>query len=1120
MKGLNSFIEEQTIDFSELTSCGLFGIFGPTGSGKTTILDGITLALYGEVARQSTNFINTNCKSAHVLFEFQISGNEVRRYVVEREFRQDPKKGGYKTGKCRLSDITEEPGEIIAEKVREVTNAVVDIIGLKLDDFQRTVVLPQGKFSDFLKLDGKERSNMLERLFRLQSYGDELTNRLRERRRKEQFAKEKLDGQILAHDGVSGEIISDKEKEKEDLKARYVREQEKLDQILKEFEEKQKIWKLQVELESLREKREELRQKRVEMDKVKQGIENMERAKRVVPYIHAYTQTSKELQLVESDLTSSREQLQSLQEKRNEVLEQWNLFNKKKLDEVPLYLEQEKQLQEGIVLQEDICHNQQTIEETKSKLKTALQESETLEKALEKEKEELASASKTIAKLEKKEREHQVDSVYRQNVATGCSLLEKISMNKEQLDKEEERFHKLEDELKAQSKKAKEMQEILYEKEEVKNVHALQNNLIEAQSNWKRYKELTLELEKIMEKKESLEKIVQKQNELVIVQEEIVSNQKEKLRQIEIRNLAHTLQKELKLGEPCPVCGSEHFELSNVNREVREDEMETAQQDSKQAEQKLQEMNQKLAQSKAQLDSILQLEISNKDAMERLGSNFRKYTEEEVQEKQNMIYPYTELVTKIKESQKNYETLKNTLDEWTKQKEQLTKELMQLNQVCQIEDFFTHQEKIKESDTMLKKIQDSLTESRRAQSNLSKAMDEKKERQMQVVKERATFEETVRQLETLLEKQNEKWDSLLASYENQITVVDGKADLSKTVENIVEKRKAIENKFAEAEEQKQKVEEQYVKVNELNIKLSSNFELLTKQIEKDKINLSQALASENFASQEECLESMVEESIYRKNKIVLEQYENEVTKNLGLLEDARKKIGTNSIDKNEWIRINIQKDNYQAEVEQLKEQIVRISQELEVLHKRWDSLKELVEKQKKLEHQLSLLDELERLFRGKRFVEFVAQSRLEYISKGASKRLKEISNGTYGLEVSETGKFVICDYKNGGVKRDASTLSGGETFLVSLSLALSLSEQVQLKGTAPLELFFLDEGFGTLDDELLDVVMDSLEKVQNDKLKVGIISHVESVKNRVPMKLIVTPAQSGLGGTKVKIERN
>ena len=180
--------------------------------------------------------------------------------------------------------------------------------------------------------------------------------------------------------------------------------------------------------------------------------------------------------------------------------------------------------------------------------------------------------------------------------------------------------------------------------------------------------------------------------------------------------------------------------------------------------------------------------------------------------------------------------------------------------------------------------------------------------------------------------------------------------------------------------------------------------------------------------------------------------------------------------------------------------------------------KELEKSRDVISHKLALQRDLEKLFRGKKFVEFVASNQLRYVSMEAGRRLKEITGGNYGLEVDQDSRFLIRDYKNGGAQRDASTLSGGETFVASLALALSLSSQIQLKGTAPLELFFLDEGFGTLDDNLLEVVMDSLEKIHNDRLSVGIISHVEAIKNRVPLKLIVTPAEAGMGGSKVKIE--
>ena len=154
---------------------------------------------------------------------------------------------------------------------------------------------------------------------------------------------------------------------------------------------------------------------------------------------------------------------------------------------------------------------------------------------------------------------------------------------------------------------------------------------------------------------------------------------------------------------------------------------------------------------------------------------------------------------------------------------------------------------------------------------------------------------------------------------------------------------------------------------------------------------------------------------------------------------------------------------------------------------------------------------------GKRFVEFVAKNQLEYIVIEASKRLDIMTKGRYVLEIDDNLNFVIRDNYNGGLRRSIKTLSGGETFLTSLALALALSSQIQLKGSAPLEFFFLDEGFGSLDNELLDIVMESLEKLHSEQLSVGIISHVEELKNRVPVKLIVTPNDGG-NGSKINIE--
>ena len=101
IKGLNSFLEPQEIDFQELTGEGLFGIFGPTGSGKSSILDGITLALYGTTARNSTNFIHVSTDKALVDYIFSVQTKEIHTYRVTRGFKRS-KEGSIRSDGARF----------------------------------------------------------------------------------------------------------------------------------------------------------------------------------------------------------------------------------------------------------------------------------------------------------------------------------------------------------------------------------------------------------------------------------------------------------------------------------------------------------------------------------------------------------------------------------------------------------------------------------------------------------------------------------------------------------------------------------------------------------------------------------------------------------------------------------------------------------------------------------------------------------------------------------------------------------------------------------------------------------------------------------------------------------
>ena len=127
---------------------------------------------------------------------------------------------------------------------------------------------------------------------------------------------------------------------------------------------------------------------------------------------------------------------------------------------------------------------------------------------------------------------------------------------------------------------------------------------------------------------------------------------------------------------------------------------------------------------------------------------------------------------------------------------------------------------------------------------------------------------------------------------------------------------------------------------------------------------------------------------------------------------------------------------------------------------------------------------------------------LEWLVAGATQRLRELSSGQYSLDLSPRNDFLVIDHRNADEPRSAKTLSGGETFLASLALALSLAEQVAglaAQGSARLDALFLDEGFGALDPDTLEVVAASIEQLGTERM-VGLVTHVAELAGRIPVQ--------------------
>ena len=211
-----------------------------------------------------------------------------------------------------------------------------------------------------------------------------------------------------------------------------------------------------------------------------------------------------------------------------------------------------------------------------------------------------------------------------------------------------------------------------------------------------------------------------------------------------------------------------------------------------------------------------------------------------------------------------------------------------------------------------------------------------------------------------------------------------------------------------------------------------------------------------------------------------------------------------------------------AEHDRLRQSISDANSRKEILEDAAKVIAQISKRHEKTLAEYSLASGLYNLIQGSSqnrisLERYVLGTLLDQVAKAASLRLAKISHQRYALRRSiEAGKeskgglsLEVSDSYTGR-SRPANTLSGGETFLASLSLALGLSDVVQAKqGGVHLDTMFIDEGFGSLDPEALNSAMNTLIDLQNTGRLVGIISHVPELEERIDARLRVTPAEKG-----------
>lgn len=992
IEGLQSFQEKQEIDFEKIGRDGLFGIFGPTGSGKSTIIDGMTLALYGNIIRfknnsssESKDFfdieaINKNSQEAKVNFKFKVGENI---YRVERSY-----KIGKKSGKLTKTAVLfkNENGEEIktAENYKEIYKEVKEnILGLTLEDFTRSVVLPQGNFSQFLKLTGTEKRDMLERIFNLEKYGDILSKKTNAHKYNLESQLKNLDIELSAI-GFNEEELNKQtekfeilEKETENLK----KEEKKLKAEIQEMEE----------IRVLEENISKFQKQKDELDKNSEYIAELETKKNMA---------EKFIPVIEKI------------HKKNDYEDRINILN----DEIKTDKEKLEQAVKQL--------------EAKKEVYRSLEEKENL---LEKEKEKNYVPQDEFLKAS----EDYKSSIEKENLTEKKEVLTKEIKNLEiQKEKLSDDIKNFSDILESLEKEKSEIKDI--SQDEILN---LEKEILQKKSLCENLEKREKELEKTVSDKEKLEKNIKASEEKLskLETEENISLADRK------NYFIHEIEKELHEGDVCPVCHGIYHKHSETEKEsfFNEESFEKLQNDIRNIKSSVQIDKDKLVEKNKKIEEI-------KNEIEILP-NIKEEIENLENQKKMLNKKLKEIVDKKNLIEENIKEKTDTLNKnkilSASAESELNSKINSLNDI----------------ENRLKEIPEFLFSTVELKENLEN-----------IKKKNDIFKNIDLQLNELRKEKKEIWDT-------KITVW-------------TEKIKNFETQLIQKEENHKNIKTEYLALSE----------------EINKVLLENKISDLKYINE---IEKSIDKISHMKEEI--EKHKNDTVYVLKMILDYKDQLKNRNFSKEKFENLAERDKIVNMCLEKNIRLLGEISKSIEIFNINKKRAEEILKEKEKIEKKLNPAKEMTELLKGRKFLDFLSAGKLQSITRIASETLQRITNGRYRINVDEKSDFSIMDNFNSAVRKPQS-LSGGETFMVSLCLALALANQIQLKGKSKLEFFFLDEGFGTLDSELLEIVFSVLENLKSEGMTVGIITHVEEIKNRVARKLMVYPAQVGISGTVVK----
>lgn len=1000
MAAFGPYAGVQALDFGELKNRSFFLIHGPTGSGKTTILDAMCFALYGDTSgardgKAMRSDYTDGSLLTEVVFDFAI-GTDI--YRVKRIPEQErPKKRGegttLKHAEAELYYLARPENSLIATGWSKVTEKIEELLGFKSAQFRQVVLLPQGDFRKLLTANSTERQEIMQTLFKTEQYRyieDKLKIKAQDLKRSfEELVKER--DWVLQEAAAAGR---DELAARQEIDARVTDE-------------------LNTELETAR----------LTMEKAQQALA----AARVIEAKFAEKKAAEQA-LAELSVKAP-------------VVETYRRDLAKTLKAAGL-LDAEKTLL-------SLANERQTLEQEETRLQTALQAAAAAQLTAEK---RLAGEA-----ARENERELAAQEVLQLNELTAkandlAAALQTAELCRHQTcgaekakDLAVEKLNNAKTSYDEYSKQHKQQIEIAFQ------LSARQAGL----ADLRRVINLRCSLDEVRVNCLAAAKRLADEQLTMNSREKTLCEAKDHLKELQdlwASGQAGLMAATLVDGSPCPVCGSSHHPRPAKSAGPIPDEH----------------------QLKDQQQLVRQAELECEAGRRILG----------------------ELETDYKTLLNRQQHIEQELGPASAVSlSQLTAQEQAAAQSCK---------EAEEADRRVKKL-DRLISELEEQIKTASEVAEQAEKSWQQAELKLRTAEAVA---------NERLLAVPAEYRDPAALANAQAKAA-------ERQLQLKAAFEDAQTKLQAASQHKVKIQTALESVQANQNTVAQKHRNAEEDFGRRLIKAGFENVSDYRQAKKPEDYIRKLEDRLVKFDGELAAAKDRAQRARREI--EGIEQPDMEAINQHLTACQAKYSTVLADYTARKTLVERQAQWLTKLTSIAAQSSEIEKSYGLIGRLAEVANGNNpfrltFQRFVLGALLDDVATAANERLKTMSRGRYllqrtmdrarknaagGLELEVFDSYT-------GAARGVSTLSGGETFLASLSLALGLADVVQsYAGGIHLDTILVDEGFGTLDPESLDFAIRALLDLQRGGRLVGIISHVPELKERIDARLEVVPTERG-----------